>query len=90
MPRRDGTGSLGMGPFGRGLGPCGRGDFPYRPRVGARYGFGRRYGALYGFPYDYPVDKEREVAFLEEEKAILKKRLEHLNKLIEERKKEAE
>lgn len=44
MPRRDGTGPVGRGPFtGRGLGNC---DMPRRARRGQRKGFRRNQETL--------------------------------------------
>ena len=44
MPRRDGTGPVGRGPFtGRGLGNC---DMPRRARRGQRKGFPRNQETL--------------------------------------------
>jgi hypothetical protein len=79
MPRFDGRVPMGMGPStGWGMGFCGRGYI--RPGMGFRHGYGRGY--FYGGPY--PVDKDRERAFIEEEKAILEARLANIKKILEE------
>ncbi|QQY79854.1 hypothetical protein EDD65_10792 [Keratinibaculum paraultunense] len=87
MPGFDGTGPRGMGPMtGRGMGYC-------RPRRfygrGMRYGF--RYGRSRGFAYGpgvYALSPEEEKAMLEEEKTYLKARLDEVNKILEDFKKE--
>ncbi|MFA5638542.1 MAG: DUF5320 domain-containing protein [Anaerovoracaceae bacterium] len=73
MPRRDGTGPFGRGPFtGRGFGGCmNYGDPVYRR------GFRRFWGP--GSFYDSPESREE---LLKEEKSFLKARLEELEKLI--------
>ncbi|MDD2731656.1 MAG: DUF5320 domain-containing protein [Candidatus Pacebacteria bacterium] len=61
MPRRNGTGPLGMGAgTGWGLGPCG---------MGFRRGFGGGFGRLWRFGYQVPPKEEKQM--LEEEAKIL-------------------
>jgi len=67
MPRFDGTGPRGLGPFtGRGLGPCGQG------RGFGRQGFGRGFGwrsPIYQPDFEQPVElsKEQQIKILEAE-----------------------
>jgi len=61
MPRRDGTGPLGLGPrTGWGLGPCGG-------------GFGRGFGRFWRFGSQVPPKDEKSI--LEEEAKILEDEL---------------
>lgn len=64
---------------GLGWGPCGR-------------GFRRRFYRHYSpYPFiPYVVDEKTRKAFLEEEKAMLEARLEHISELLEETEKEDE
>lgn len=90
MARRDGTGPMGRGPLtGRGLGVCN--DGYATPRCGAGYNRGMGMGAGRGMGpgrgmgagpvgrgmgYDYPpVDPRSQKEILDEEKEILKDRL---------------
>lgn len=81
MPKRNGTGPVGMG-------PCRRGYFPYGARSAFRHGYGRGFGGRlcrhYGpYPYEpYEVDEETRKVLLEKEKAMLEARLEHIDKLL--------
>ena len=91
MPRGDGTGPWGQGAMtGRGLGRCNPDSVPYnRPSFGRRFGFscwgygpgaGRGYGMAY--PYrDQFTDKE----FLQEERNFLKRRLDLVDKELEDK-----
>jgi len=84
MPRFDGTGPDGRGPFGRGLGPCGEGEYSARRNYfgfgrGRRSGWasvGRGYPRFAGRFFADPQD-------LEAEKTWLERRLEVLNQLID-------
>ncbi len=73
MPRRDGTGPMGLGPAsGRALGGCLRGS----ERLGAGFGGGRYCGR--GFAY--PVLSKENLAM---EKQALEARLDAINKLLQ-------
>ncbi len=77
MPRFDGTGPMGTGPFGRGLGPCGGG---YAGRgYGKGVGRGARFG--WGFP-PVPFNAEVEKPFLEQRKAWLENQLAAINEQL--------
>ena len=79
MPRRNGTGPLGMGPMtGRGFGLCSTGNFAYKSRLGCRMGYGRGFGR---FRY-YPVNQRDERAFLEDEKTILEERIKYIDEVL--------
>lgn len=75
MPRRDGTGPLGIGAMGLGLGPCsGRGP-------GCRRGFGMGLGRV------YETDKsnfDTQKDALKEQRDFLKSRIEAIDKQLEE------
>ena len=87
MPRRDGTGPMGMGPFtGRGMGFCRPGRYIGR-RAGLGYGLGYGYGRMGGFNRwgGYPADSispEEERNLLRGEKAALRSRLEEIEKIL--------
>lgn len=87
MPRRDGTGPSGLGPFtGRGLGSCDKEDMRLYPRYGrasARMGRGRR-----GFFQNAISEDRREM--LVEEKNALTKRLEAIDNMLKKESKEQE
>ena len=77
MPKLDGTGPLGQGPrSGRGLGPCGQGQ-----GFGQGQGLGRGMGC-FGWgncPYQFSgwrrLSDQEELAYLEDEEALLKEEL---------------
>jgi len=90
MPGRNGTGPMGYGAMtGRGMGVCaGAPGFGYGAGFGMGYGcrrglgrgFGRGYGWIYNPSPDVPrTDKE----YLEGQKEFLKKRLDSINKQLE-------
>lgn len=86
MPRLDGTGPDGTGPFGRGLGPCGAGDFKNRRRFlgfghGRFAGFGR---GGYGYRA-FSIQQGEDINDLRAEKSWLERRLDELNQLIDQR-----
>jgi hypothetical protein len=74
MPRRDGTGPMGAGSMtGRGLGICtGR----YDAGLGCRRGFGRSFAAA-------PIDSKTQKELLQEQKDLLKNRLEWIDNQLE-------
>lgn len=82
MPRFDGFGPRGFGPMtGRGYGYC-AGAYPR-----GRSGFGRGWGYGYGFGPVAPwhrVIAKTEKEFLEEERDLLKARLEEIEEELEE------
>ena len=76
MPRRDGTGPMGMGPMtGWGMGPCGW--------LAGRRGYGRDTGRRYGnftefyptYPHERNLTKKEEVEILEDEAQYLEEEL---------------
>lgn len=80
MPRRNGTGPLGMGPMtGRGFGLCSAGNFAYKSRLGCRMGYGRGFGRRLGY---YLADQRNERDFLEDEKAILEERIKNIDEIL--------
>lgn len=100
MARRDGTGPTGQGPLtGRGMGGCTGGtpinEYGYGgARFGARAGYGRAFGKgfgrgsgaglrcrRYGVGYGSFNDKE----ILEQERLMLKERLNLINKQLEDK-----
>jgi len=91
MPGRDGTGPMGTGPMtGRGLGFCaGANAVRYRVGLGrglslglgCRRGFGRWFGR--GLVTDEAALKMQK-ELLQNQKAILEKRLDAINKQLEE------
>lgn len=96
MPKRDGTGPVGVGMItGRGLGPCAGANPPnYRPGFGAgfvrassfpcRRGFS---GWIGGFERDFagdPVSPKTRKELLNDQKDLLKDRLEAIEKQLEE------
>ncbi len=72
MPREDGTGPYGTGAVGLGLGPCGRG------RMLAR----RRFWACR--PYHTDPERTDDREFLKQEKGILAKEIEMIEKRLKE------
>jgi hypothetical protein len=78
MPKRDGTGPLGKGPMtGRGLGSCNNGD---AQKSGAGLGMGRSRGmGLMNKQDSSKTEKE----LLNEQKAVLQKQLEDIDKQLE-------
>jgi hypothetical protein len=94
MPKRDGTGPVGVGVMtGRGLGPCAGANPPnYRPRFGAGCGagFGWRLSfpcRLGGFKSDFAGDSvspKTRKELLNDQKDFLKDRLEAIEKQLEE------
>lgn len=99
MPRRDGTGPSGQGPFtGRGLGSCNQTDAQFIPRFGkasnrfgSTQGFGQRFGfgcgrGLGRFFQNRSADERREL--LMEEKNALTKRMEAVDNMLNNESKE--
>ena len=92
MPRRDGTGPMGAGSItGRGLGFCtGANAVKYGAGLGmglglgfaCRRGFGRGRGFGKGFAVDQTSSKSQK-ELLSEQKALLKDRLEVIDKQLE-------
>ena len=92
MPRRDGTGPMGAGSMtGRGLGFCtGANAVKYGAGLGiglglglaCRRGFGRGRGFGKGFAVDQTSSKSQK-ELLSEQKALLKDRLEVIDKQLE-------
>jgi len=80
MPRRDGSGPVGMGPkTGRGMGPCGGG-------AGQGSGYGRRgiFGRGFGWFWRVSEKDKNKKEVLKEEAQYLKEDLEKVEKeLIE-------
>ncbi len=86
MPRMDGTGPMGEGPkTGRGMGSC-------DGEAGPRFGIGRRMGRGFGFNcrrgFGRGLGLNRTSSMtrkelLEEQKGILKNRLEAIDKQLE-------
>ncbi len=91
MPGRDGTGPVGAGPMtGRGLGPCSGATVPYGAGLGQRFGRGAgcgrglRYGFGRGF-FSVPVSEETQKEQLLEQKELLQRRLDAIDKQLENR-----
>lgn len=88
MPRRNGTGPMGAGSMtGRGLGPCtdanavqDGGGLGQGLGLGCRRGFGRGFGRGIGFNQN-ASKTQKEV--LQEQKEILKSRLDVIDKQLE-------
>lgn len=79
MPRRDGTGPMGMGPMtGSGFGFCGNKFYGRGNCYGMGYG---RSG--YGFGYR-PVENITQKEYLQKQKDFLKFELEQINKELNE------
>lgn len=97
MPRGDGTGPLGLGPkTGRGLGFCAGFDTPgfIKAGFGRRY-WGRIFGRGMGFRWRFwnPFTYDKPLLDKKEEKNLLKRALDELNKekeLIEKKLKKLE
>jgi hypothetical protein len=90
MPRRDGTGPMGRGALtGRGLGSCiGAGAVRFGAGLGAGLGMGFacRRGFGWGFGRGLALDEtspEGKKGLLEEQKHVLKERLEAIERQIE-------
>ena len=88
MPRRDGTGPMGMGQMtGRGLGFCGNGFYGRRNCYGmgfGRRGFGPGYGAGYGYGPGYGVKQDiSEKEFLKNQKEFLESQIELIERELE-------
>jgi len=88
MPRRDGTGPMGMGPMtGRGFGVCGSGFYGRRNCYGTgfgRRGYGPRYGAGYGYGTGYGVKQDiSEKEFLKNQKEFLESQIELIERELE-------
>lgn len=82
MPRRNGTGPMGMGPMtGWGRGYCRPRGFGAR-RVDFGYGYGRGVGR-FGAWDDYARNPEEEKVLLENEKTFLKSRLKEIEEILE-------
>lgn len=82
MPRRNGTGPMGMGPMtGWGKGYCGARIYGAR-RMGYGYNYGRGF-RRYGPWGDYPISPDEEKAILENEKTFLKSRLSEIEDILE-------
>jgi hypothetical protein len=82
VPGRDGTGPMGYGAMtGRGMGNCaGVPGLRYGAGLGFRRGFGRGFGGFVNPNLAPPVtDKE----YLQEQRELLKSRLEYLDKQLE-------
>ncbi len=78
MPRFDGTGPLGTGPFGRGMGPCGAGQARGRGRGFGRgnFGWGMRQTNL---PFSGEKESlEQQKNWLENQLAEIKQQLQDL------------
>ncbi len=74
MPRFDGTGPLGQGPFtGRGWGPCGLGLW-WRRRFGVGGGMGRY------FKWNWSLSRDDQKKALAEYKKALEEELEDVKK----------
>ncbi len=98
MPRRDGTGPMGYGPLtGRGFGFCNRANVSRLGLglgLGLGWGLGRGRGFRRRMPYypaqyiddysaGYPADARTQKELLEEEKLVLKNRLESISQQLE-------
>lgn len=96
MPRRDGTGPMGMGPTGRSFGFCGSkfygrrncygmgfGRRGFGPGYGARYGFAHGYGTGYGYGPEYFGQDMTEKEFMKNEKEFLESQIELLERELE-------
>ncbi|NLK01084.1 MAG: DUF5320 domain-containing protein [Clostridia bacterium] len=84
MPRRDGTGPMGVGPMtGRGMGVCcSYGAWPMG-RMGRGLGMGRR-GGFGGFLKEYNLEPEVKKEFLRGRREFLENQLEFIKKQQEE------
>ena len=88
MPRRDGTGPMGMGQMtGRGLGLCGNRFYGRRNCYGTgfgRRGFGPGYGAGYGYGPGYGARQDiTEKEFLKNQKEFLESQIELIEKELD-------
>ena len=88
MPRRDGTGPMGMGQMtGRGLGFCGNRFYGRRNCYGTgfgRRGFGPGYGVGYGYGPGYGVKQDiSEKEFLKNQKEFLESQIELIERELE-------
>ena len=97
MPRRDGTGPMGMGQMtGRGLGFCGNGFYGRRncygmgfgrrgfgPGYGAGYGYGPGYSEGYGFGPGYFRQDITEKEFLKNQKEFLESQIKLIERELE-------
>ncbi len=90
MPRRDGTGPMGMGQMtGRGLGFCGNRFYGRRNCYGTgfgRGGFGPGYGAGYGYGYGpgyFGRQDMTEKEFLEKQKEMLKSQIDIIERELD-------
>ena len=88
MPRRDGTGPMGMGQMtGRGFGFCGNGFYGRRNCYGmgfGRRGFGPEYGAGYGYGHGYGFKQDiTEKEFLKNQKEFLESQIELIERELE-------
>jgi hypothetical protein len=84
MPGFDSTGPEGRGPYGRGLGPCGEGR-GHHPRGFFGFGRGRGWGGRGLWWVRRPVvdvktDLEAERTWLEEQLAVINRRLDEIKK----------
>jgi hypothetical protein len=84
MPRKDGTGPMGQGSMtGRGFGFCTKTNanaglgFNNGRGVGAGYGCKRGFGGFYANQYSGLTEKE----LLEDQKELIQKRLDAINKI---------
>ncbi|PKM94530.1 MAG: hypothetical protein CVU84_10720 [Firmicutes bacterium HGW-Firmicutes-1] len=84
MPRRDGTGPLGLGVMsGRGLGVCGRTiNGKYGAGLGLALGLGVGFGCRRGFGRNFFADSTHEKEMLTEDMDLLKKRVEAISKRL--------
>ncbi|KAA3384521.1 DUF5320 domain-containing protein [Akkermansia muciniphila] len=82
MPRRDGTGPMGAGSMtGRGLGSCtGANAVKYGAGLACRRGFGRGFGR--GIAVNQNTSKTQK-ELLQEQKNVLKSRLDVIDKQLE-------
>ncbi|PHJ36910.1 hypothetical protein P378_19550 [Desulforamulus profundi] len=88
MPRRDGTGPMGLGSMtGRGLGFCtGANAVKYGAGLGLGLGLGCRRGLGRGFGRNFAVDQtssKTQKELLQEQKDLLQSRLEVIDKQLE-------
>lgn len=92
MPRRDGTGPMGMGTLtGRGFGPCaGSRVLKYGAGLGLGLGLGlacrRGFGSGWGRGYDYAADEmpaKDKQELLNKQRELLKSRLESIEAELE-------
>lgn len=82
MPRRDGTGPMGMGAMtGRGFGYCNSYKTPsFIGRMGLGVGTGRGFCR---FPYNYNLSPEEKKEMLIRQKDVLENQLETIKKQLE-------